>query len=110
MESPDTIAADAVARVNAATTLDELHAIEVDVLGKRSSLALLQKQLGKLDPADRKDAGIALKRARDEVEATVAGVRETLAATERKARLEAERLDLTEYNGGGRRYGHKHLI
>jgi phenylalanyl-tRNA synthetase alpha chain len=101
---------DAVTRIAAASTLDELRAVEIEVTGKRSPLAGFKQQVGRLEPDERKTVGMALNQARSRVDAELAQRREQLAAAARRERLEAERLDLTEHTGGGRRYGHKHLI
>ena len=57
------ITADAGARVSAASTVEELRAVETEVLGRRSALTELKKQLGGLDPEQRKAVGMALNEA-----------------------------------------------
>ena len=83
-------------RIAAASTLDELRAVESSSLGKRSPLAALNQRLGSLSPDERREAGRVLNEARARLQALVDGRREGLAVGERRARLEAERLDLTE--------------
>ena len=90
------IQADALARVAAATSVDELRAISQEVLGKRSELVGLRKQLGGLDEATRRAAGEALNAARQAIEAAIEDRESGLAENERAARYESERLDLTE--------------
>ncbi|MEX2659472.1 MAG: phenylalanine--tRNA ligase subunit alpha [Acidimicrobiales bacterium] len=101
--------ADARTRIERATTLDDLRAVDADVLGKRSALATAKAGLGALEPDVRREAGRALNEARRAIEDTVAARRSVLEAAERTARLEAERLDLTEVVPGRRR-GHLHLV
>jgi phenylalanyl-tRNA synthetase alpha chain len=103
------IAAEAVDRVRTAATLDDLRTIEVDVLGKRAPLVELKKQVGGLDPDQRRTVGQALNRARDGIEAAFADRRSELEADARREQLAAERLDLTEYETEARR-GHLHLV
>ena len=100
---------DALARVAAAGTVDELRAVDADVLGRRSPLASAKSGLGSLAPEARREAGRALNEARSTVEAAVTERRAVLEAAERAARLEAERLDLTEVVPSRRR-GHLHLV
>ncbi len=90
------IQADAMGRIQAAATVDELRAIGQEVLGKRSDLVGLRKSLGGLDEATRKEAGAALNAATQALQAAMADREAGLADAERAARYEAERLDLTE--------------
>ena len=93
LRAAETEAAD---RVAAASTLDELRTVESAHIGKRSVLAALNQRLGALDADARKEAGRLVNEARARVSALVDARREELAAAERTARLDAERLDLTE--------------
>ena len=100
---------DARVRVNGATTADELRAVEVDVLGRRSALAGLRQRLGALDPDDRRTVGKVLNAAMQALGAAVEERRAVFAAAERTDRLLAERMDLTEVLPG-RPAGHLHLV
>ncbi len=91
-----TITALAKQRLAAASDLDAVTALDSELLGKKSVLAQAKKQLGGLEPADRKTAGQALNTIRGEIEADIAAARARLTATARAAHYEAERLDLTE--------------
>ncbi|MBK9178337.1 MAG: phenylalanine--tRNA ligase subunit alpha [Acidimicrobiales bacterium] len=99
----------ALDRIEAAATLDELRALEPDVLGKRSELSKLKQRLGALGPDERRAEGQALNQARARVEEAVAARRRALEATARVQRLAAERLDLTEVHAERGR-GHLHLV
>ncbi len=103
------ITKEAVARVEAAATLDELGTAGSAALGKRSELADLRGRLGGLDADERRQAGQAINDARRAIEAAIDARRGELEARERAARLEAERLDLTEVKVE-RRLGHLHLV
>jgi len=102
--------ADALARVAAATTLDELAALVPELTGRRGALANLKQRLGTIDdPDDRRAAGQAVNEALSAVERALADRRTALAAEARRVRLAAERMDLTETTGEPRR-GHHHLV
>jgi phenylalanyl-tRNA synthetase alpha chain len=96
-------------RIAAASTLDEIRAVDTDVLGKKAPLNQLKKRLGTLDPDERRTAGQALNQARNFLEAELDAARRGLERGARAEQLEAERLDLTEATAHARR-GHLHLI
>ena len=104
------MAADGAARLAAAATLDDLRALEAELLGKRSELSAVKQKLGSLAPDERKTIGRAVNDARAILEAAADARRHSLEDDDLDQRLEAERLDLTEYAGRGARHGHKHLI
>ena len=103
------IAADARSAIEGATTLDDLAEVERSTLGKKGALKAFKKQLGRLDPDERKSVGQAVNEAMAALEAEVARRHADLARTARAERLEADRLDLTEVTGGSR-VGHLHLV
>jgi phenylalanyl-tRNA synthetase alpha chain len=103
------IQADGDRQIRGAATLDELRAVESQVLGKRSELTALRQQVGGLDADARREAGKLLNEARAALEAAAAERRDELAAAERRVQLEAERLDLTEVLGAHVR-GHLHPV
>jgi phenylalanyl-tRNA synthetase alpha chain len=100
---------DARTRIAAATTVDDLRAVEIDVAGKRSPLVGLRRQLGSLDPDGRRTVGQVLNTAGDAVRAALDARRGVLEAAARAERLRAERLDLTEVLPS-RAAGHLHLV
>ena len=95
--------------VAGAATLDELRAVETEVLGKRGALARSKAGLGALPAEERRDAGRAVNEAVAAVQAALDERRATLAAEARRLQLAEERLDLTEALGHPRR-GHAHLV
>ena len=100
----------ALQRIATSATVHDVAALATDVLGKRGALAQLKTRLGSLPTVDEKKvAGQALNEATDEVDAALEARRGELAAVERAARVEAERLDLTEFAGKPTR-GRAHLV
>jgi len=103
------IAADAQSRIAGAATLEELAELDRSNLGKGSELGGFKRQMGALDPDERRTVGAALNEARRAVEAAVAARRAELDAAAARERAAAERLDLTEVRAG-RDAGHLHLV
>ncbi len=100
----------ALGRITAAITLDEVTALAAQLLGKRGDFAQLKTRLGALTTVDeRKAAGAALNEATDEAAVALEAKRAELAAAGRALRVEAERLDLTEFAGKPTR-GRAHLV
>ena len=90
------IESDALARLSAASSLEDLRALTAETLGKRSALATLNQRLGGLAAEDRKQAGAQIQAARARILSELEAVGESLAALERGRRAAAEHLDLTE--------------
>ncbi|HWH35107.1 MAG TPA: phenylalanine--tRNA ligase subunit alpha [Acidimicrobiales bacterium] len=105
----ESLTAGALARVAAAADSDQLDGLRSEVLGRRSPFAEAKSTLGRLAPEDRRRAGQALNDARRRIEAALGARRAELELAERRARLERERLDLTEARPRHRR-GHIHLV
>ncbi len=105
----DAQAAEGVAAIAGARAVDLLEDAESTYLGKQSFLANVKAAMKHLDPERRREVGAALNRARGSLEQAAATRRAELLADERRERLAAERLDLTE--GLGRaRVGHAHVV
>jgi phenylalanyl-tRNA synthetase alpha chain len=101
---------DALDRIKEATTLDDITVLAGQLLGKRGDLARLKTRLGSLAGVDeRRSAGAALNEASDDAAAALDAKRAELAAAERAKRIDAERLDLTEFAGKPTR-GRAHLV
>lgn len=92
----DALVVDATGAVAAAATLDGLRGVEADLIGKKGRFPGLNRTLGQMAVEERKVAGAAINEARRAVEALVERRRGDLAADERRARLAADHLDLTE--------------
>ena len=98
-----------LAAIAEAASVADLDRVESDALGKSGSLIVLKRDLGSIPVEERKTAGRALNEARQHVEASLAQRRDELAAVERVARLQAERLDLTEVPTTVS-VGHAHIV
>jgi phenylalanyl-tRNA synthetase alpha chain len=109
LEKIPAIADAGAARIAAAGTVEELAALDTELLGKKGDLAELKAGLRDLEVDQRKAVGQALNEARTALEAALADRRATLAAGERAARIAAEALDLTEVPRGAG-LGHLHLV
>ncbi|MDA8357000.1 MAG: phenylalanine--tRNA ligase subunit alpha [Actinomycetota bacterium] len=103
---------EALAELDAASSLGELEAAEQEVLGKRSGLALAHRSLGSLDPEQRRVSGRELHEARLRLEQAFAEARRRLAAAERAQLLAEDTLDLSEglVADPGLRRGHLHVV
>jgi len=98
-------------RIAAASTLEDLAAAEVEVLGRRSAVVAARGRLGQLAPEERKEAGRAVNEARERLQAAVEARRSELEEAERARRVAAERMDLTEVvTAGASTRGHLHLV
>jgi len=113
------IEADGLARLEAAADQKALRDVERDVLGKRSDLARLHTRLGQLAPEERKRVGALINAARTRLQDHADSLGSTSDLEERRARINAERLDLTEFVSGlpgaplaalERRRGHLNLV
>jgi phenylalanyl-tRNA synthetase alpha chain len=103
------IEARARADIDAATSVDELDEVARVTLGKKGSLKGFKRQLGQLDPDERKAVGQAVNDAITALTAVADERRHVLEKAARTEQLEAERLDLTEVMASSRR-GHLHLV
>jgi phenylalanyl-tRNA synthetase alpha chain len=100
----------ALERIAAASSAEQVRALDSELLGKKGRLAQLKTQLGSLATADeKKAAGQALNEALGAVTAALEARRGELFAAERAVQLQAERLDLTEVMGRPSR-GHAHVV
>src|SRR2546421_10175267 len=92
----DELKHEGLARIADATSVDELRKVETDLWGKKSQLALLQRQLGGLDPDERRARGAEINAVRELLADKAAERRSALADAERRAQLESDRLALTQ--------------
>jgi phenylalanyl-tRNA synthetase alpha chain len=105
----DALVSDAQARIAAATGSAALEEVRIDVLGRKAPLVLALRELGSLDPEERRARGADLNRARRSLEELVDRRARELGEAELEARLRSDRLDVT-LPGTVPPRGHAHLI
>ncbi len=81
--------------IDEAADLSALDAVRVSALGKKGRVTALMQGLKDVAPEARKEAGQALNRLKDEIEAALAKRKENLGEAALDARLKSETLDLT---------------
>src|SRR4051794_27991597 len=79
----------------AAGTLEELERAQVTVMGRKSTFGEVQRSLGQLSEDDRRAVGRRANEVREELQAALDERRVALRATERRAQLDRERIDVT---------------
>ncbi|NOX29792.1 MAG: phenylalanine--tRNA ligase subunit alpha [Actinobacteria bacterium] len=100
----------ALVEIEVADALDHIAALTTRLAGKKGELSLLKRQLGSLDTVEaKKAAGQAINEAIAAVGEALDQRRRLLTMEMLAARVEAERLDLTEFVGKPSR-GHAHLV
>lgn len=109
MEELTKIVADAPARLAAVSSLEELAEAEAELVGRRSLIASLQRQMGSLPPEDRPRVGRAIQEARKELSALIERRRKELERAAEDRLLEADRADVT-LEALTLREGAEHLI
>ena len=92
-----------------ANSLDALAELEAKLLGRESELASRKSALRDLDPDKRREEGRAINEERTAIEGALSARRQELSASEAAARMESERLDLSEVMGEIPR-GHLNLV
>ncbi len=98
-----------LARIAGAQTVAEVEAVRVDALGRKGALAQAGKDMGKLAPEERKQAGILINGVKQRLEQALEARTRDLAELELRKRLDAEWLDLTLPAPPPRR-GHLHPV
>ena len=100
----------ALAAVANAVDVSSLKALQTEIFGKKSEIALLRAQLGKIaDQEERKAAGKSINGCVEMIETAIGDRMQSLLATERSAQVSSERMDLTEFLSVKRR-GTTHIV
>ncbi|MGH8966461.1 MAG: phenylalanine--tRNA ligase subunit alpha, partial [Actinomycetes bacterium] len=86
---------DAVAAIQAATSLDELRKARLEHAGDRSPLALANREIGALPPQARKEAGMRVGKARGDVNQALAARTIELEVEDEARILVEEAVDVT---------------
>ena len=82
-------------QINGTSDEAELENIRVSAVGKKGSVSLKMRELGKMTPEERQVAGPALNALKDEINAALTARKSVLADEALNARLEAEWLDVS---------------
>ncbi len=97
------------ARVAAVSDLATLGTLEAELLGRQSEIGKLRKELGRLDPDERRELGAFINEIAAGIRDRIDGRRADLAAAEEAMRLRADRVDVT-LPGRVPRRGTHHLV
>ena len=100
----------ALAAIANAVDASSLKVLQTEIFGKKSEIAQLRAQLGKIaDPEERKSAGQSINGCVELIEATIGYRLQSLLAAERSAQVSSERMDLSEFLTVKRR-GTTHIV
>ncbi len=108
-EMLESIARDAKAALELASTKQELENIRVKYLGKKGELTAVLKQMGKLSPEERPVMGQLANEVRSAIEALVEATDEKIKKEELIKKLKEEKIDVT-MPGKKSALGHKHPL
>ncbi|MGE4060398.1 MAG: phenylalanine--tRNA ligase subunit alpha [Sphingomonadales bacterium] len=95
MQDTDTLRQDLLAQIASAPDAAALEQIRVAALGKKGAISELMRGLGQMDPEQRKAAGPALNRLKDDVDGALRSAKERLDEAALDARLAGEKIDVT---------------
>lgn len=95
MDTLDALRTELVEAVRSAPDADTLEAVRITALGKKGRITDLMKNLGQMDPDERRRFGQAVNAVKDEVAALLESRRAAFAEAALDARLAAERVDVT---------------
>jgi phenylalanyl-tRNA synthetase alpha chain len=109
MTDLDKLVSEAIARFGVVNNAAELERVKARYLGKSGAIPEAMKELGRLPPAARREAGARINSAKDRIEAALAARREALRAAQLDVRLAEEALDVT-LPGRGRGTGGIHPV
>ena len=95
-ENLDLISREMQEAMQAVSSLQELEALKVKVLGKKGSLTALLRSMGQLSPEDRPMAGQMINETREQLTALLEEKQQALSSAEKEMRLKKEAIDVTE--------------
>ncbi len=99
----------ALQSIEASISLDELDSVRVNLLGKSGSITSQLKQLGTLPPDQRKLAGEAVNRAKEQLAEAISVRKHRLEEAAFEHRLASEKIDIT-LPGRGSERGNLHPV
>lgn len=94
-EKLEQIKAEAIAKISAATSLDELNDVRVTQLGKKGALTGILKSMKDVAPEDRPKVGQLVNEARTDIEAALEKAKSDMEKKIREAKLKKEVIDVT---------------
>ena len=95
MQNLDELSSKILSAVEAADTTDALEAVRIDALGKKGRISLMMRELGGMDPEERKAAGQTLNKVKDGIAAAIETRQAALSRAALDARLAAEAVDVS---------------
>jgi phenylalanyl-tRNA synthetase alpha chain len=95
MSELDTLRSELMAIIEAAASIDDLEKIRVLSLGKKGKITDLMKNLGDLQPEERKTAGQTLNSLKNDIAKSIEEKKNALLDYELDAKLETERVDVS---------------
>ncbi len=95
MQELKAIVEQALEAIGQAADMNALEQARVRYLGKKGEITALLKNLGRMEPEQRKQMGGAVNQAKQQLQQAIQARREALQQAELNARLENERLDVT---------------
>lgn len=91
----DEIKKEAIVKIEAATTMQELNELRAYYMGKKSPLAEIMKTLASATIEEKKTIGAAANKVKQEIELAIANKRVAIENAEINAQLEKEAIDVT---------------
>ncbi|WP_394754412.1 phenylalanine--tRNA ligase subunit alpha [Crenothrix sp.] len=107
--TPEEILAQALQALRAVNDLEQLDQVRVHYLGKKGLLTLQMKELGSLEPEQRRAVGQVINQAKDQLQAQLEAQKDVLQQAALAVRLAGERVDVT-LPGRGQSSGGLHPI
>jgi len=96
MSELEQLQTESIAAIENAASLADIEELRVRLFGKKGAFTAQQKALGQIDPSERRERGALINAARGQVEAALKARREAMEAAELDAKLQAERIDITQ--------------
>jgi phenylalanyl-tRNA synthetase alpha chain len=109
MENLEGLAAEAAAKISAASDAQTLDQVRVEYLGKKGHITALLKGLGALSAEERPAAGAEINRVKEALSEQIAASKLHLDQAAVDARLAAEKIDVT-LSGRGQQIGGLHPV
>ena len=109
MENLEGLAAEAAAKIGAATDAQTLDQVRVEYLGKKGHITALLKGLGGLSAEERPAAGAEINRVKEALSEQISECKLRLDQAAVDARLDAEKIDVT-LSGRGQHAGGLHPV